>query len=372
MAKRDYYEVLGVQKNASVDEIKKAYRKLAMQYHPDKNPGDKAAEDKFKEATESYTILSDENKRSRYDQFGFAGVEGQSGGNPFEGGGDFGDAFSGFEDIFSSFFGGGFGGGGSSRRGRTQRGSDLLYTLEISLEDAALGKNVDITYERHVKCDSCRGTGSKSSSGKKRCPECGGSGQVRRTQGFFSVASTCGRCRGTGEIIEDPCPSCSGSGLKREKNTKNIKIPAGIDSGKRIIIRGEGDAGPEGTQSGDLHIKFVVKHHNYFVREGYDLKLHIPISYTQAALGDEINVKTIDSKTIKIKIPAGCENGKVLRIKNAGIEYLESAGRKGDLFIQVFVDVPSKISKEEKMILEKLREIKPEVLTPTPMKIDTY
>lgn len=377
MAKRDYYEVLGVGKSASADEVKKAYRKLAMQYHPDKNPGDAAAETKFKEATEAYTVLSDAEKRKMYDQFGFAGVEGQAGGNPFQGGGfsGFDDAFSGFEDIFSSFFGGGFGsgsGGGGSRRARTQRGSDLLYTLEITLEDAALGKSTDIVYERHVKCDSCKGSGSKSGSGKKRCPECGGSGQVRRTQGFFSVATTCQRCRGAGEIIDDPCPPCGGSGLKREKITKTIKIPAGIDSGKRIVIRGEGDAGPEGSVSGDLHIKFVVKQHEYFIREGYDLKIIIPISYTQAVLGDEINVKTIDSKTIKLKIPAGCENGKTLRVKGAGIEYLESSGRKGDLYIQVVIDVPVKLSKEEKDLLEKLSKVNPGEKTPKPMKIDIY
>lgn len=371
MAKRDYYEVLGVQKSASVDEIKKAYRKLAMQHHPDKNPGDKVAEDKFKEATEAYTVLSDDTKKKRYDQYGFAGVEGMSGGNPFEGGGysNFDDVFSGFEDVFSSFFGGGSG----SRRGRSQRGNDLLYTLEITLEDAAVGKKVDITYDRQVLCDVCKGSGSKSGTGKKRCSECGGSGQVRRNQGFFSIATTCPRCKGTGEIIEDPCPSCGGSGLKRQRVVKSVKIPAGIDSGKRIIIRGEGDAGADGSPSGDLHIKFVVKQHEHFIREGYDLRIHIPISYTQAVLGDEINVKTIDGKTIKIKIPAGCENGKILRFKGAGIEYIEAPGKKGDLYVQVFVNVPTKLSKEEKVLLEKLREISGEEVAPQPMKIsDIY
>ncbi|HOV14089.1 MAG TPA: DnaJ domain-containing protein, partial [Spirochaetota bacterium] len=269
MAKRDYYEVLGLSKSSNVDEIKKAYRKLAMQYHPDKNPGDKAAEEKFKEATEAYTVLSDDEKRKRYDQFGFAGVEGMGGGNPFQGGGfgGFEDAFSGFEDIFSSFFGGsGFGRGGGSRRQR--KGSDLLYNIDINLEDAAYGKKVDISYERQMPCDTCGGKGSKTGGGKKLCPDCGGSGQVRRSQGLFSISSPCGRCSGTGEIIENPCPSCRGKGLLSKKVTKNVKIPPGIDNGKRIIIRGEGDFGENGTEPGDPHVKFRVKQHEYFYRDG--------------------------------------------------------------------------------------------------------
>lgn len=372
MAKRDYYEVLGVSKTASGDEIKKSYRKLAMQYHPDKNPGDKKAEEKFKEASEAYAVLSDENKRKRYDQFGFQGVEGMGGGNPFQGGG-FEEAFSGFgggfEDILNSFFGGGFSGGSSRRSSRPQRGSDLLYTLEINLEDAVLGKTVEITYDRNAKCEVCRGSGSKNGSGKKKCPDCGGTGQVRRTQGFFSVATTCSRCRGMGEIIEDPCHTCNGTGIVKKRITKTVKIPAGIDTGKKIIIRGEGDEGPDGTVSGDLLIKFVIRPHLYYIREGNDLKIHLPISYTQAVLGDEINMKLLDGKTIKVKIPANCENGKTLRMKGAGVESIEMAGRKGDLYIQFFVEVPSKITKEERSILEKLREVRGENHSPVPKRL---
>ncbi len=373
MAKRDYYEVLGVPKTASSDDIKKAYRKLAMQHHPDRNPGNKESEEKFKEASEAYSVLSDETKKARYDQYGFAGVDG-SGGNPFGGGGNysgFEDIFSGFDDVFSSFFGGGGGFGGNSRRSsRPQRANDLLYNLEITLEDAALGKKIDISYERNVRCTACSGKGSKSGSGKKRCPECGGSGQVRRTQGFFSIQVPCSKCNGTGEIIEDPCPSCSGKGVVRKKNTKSIKIPAGIDNGKRIIIRGEGDEGPDGVESGDLHIKFNVKQHDYFIREGNDLLVEIPISFTQAILGDEISVKNIDSKVIKLKIPVGCENGKVLRIKGSGIEDINNASRKGDLYIKLTIDIPDKISKSEKELLEKFREVHGEESTPTPKKVN--
>lgn len=373
MAKRDYYEVLGLSKSASGDEIKKAYRKLAMKYHPDKNPNDKVAEEKFKEATEAYTVLADDSKRSRYDQFGFAGVEGMGagGGSPFEGfsGGGFEDIFSGFEDIFSSFFGGGF--GGSSRRGsRSRRGSDLLYTLDLPLEDAAYGKKVDITFDKLDKCHVCKGSGSKSGNGSRRCPECGGSGQIRRSQGFFSVASPCPRCHGSGEVIENPCGNCGGRGVERTKATKNIKIPPGIDNGKRIIIRGEGEAGENGAPAGDLHIKFRVKPHDYFLREDNNLIIEIPISYTQAVLGDEISIKTLDHKIIKLKIPSGCENGKVLRVKNAGVPFLENPDRKGDLYIKVTIEVPQKVSREEKKILEEFKKVHKENKEPTPKKIN--
>lgn len=370
MAKRDYYEVLGLSKSSNVDDIKKAYRKLAMQYHPDKNPGNKEAEEKFKEATEAYTILSDDEKRKRYDQFGFAGVEGMGGGNPFQGGGfgGFEDAFSGFEDIFSSFFGGGFGrGGGGSRR--PKRGSDLLYNLDISLEDAAYGKKVDIIYDRQAPCDACGGKGSKNGGGKKMCPDCGGSGQVRRSQGLFSISAPCPRCNGTGEIIENPCFVCRGKGLVSKRVTKNIKIPQGIDNGKRIIIRDEGDFGENGTEPGDLHIKFRVKQHEYFYRDGNNLIIIIPISFTQAALGDEINVSTLDNKIIKLKIPPGCENGKVLRIKGAGVPVLETPEHKGDLYIKVEIDIPKHLNKEEKRALEEYRKIHGENQKPTPKKI---
>lgn len=367
MAKRDYYEVLGVSKTSSVDDIKKAYRKLAMQHHPDKNPGNKDAEDKFKEATEAYTVLSDDDKRKRYDQFGFAGVEGMGGGNPFQGGGfsGFDEAFSGFEDIFTSFFGGRSGGGNR----RQKRGSDLLYNLDISLEDAAYGKRVDIVYERQMPCDACNGKGSKGGGGRKLCPDCGGSGQIRRSQGLFSISSPCPRCNGTGEIIENPCYICRGTGLSSKRVTKNIKIPPGIDNGKRIVIKGEGDYGENGTDPGDLHIKFKVRPHEYFYRDDNNLIIIVPISFTQASLGDEINIMTLDNKIIKLKIPAGCENGKILRVKGAGVPILENPEQKGDLYIKVDIEIPKHLNKEEKRILEEYRKVHGENQKPTPRKI---
>jgi len=372
--RRDLYEVLGVNKNASIDEIKKAYRKLAMQYHPDRNPGNKEAEEKFKEATEAYTILSDPEKRARYDQFGFAGVEGMgaNGGNPFHGANftDFEDIFNGFEDlsdIFSSFFGGGF---GRTKTKRPKRGNDRLYNLEISLEDAFFGKKVELTFEKQEVCDTCKGSGSKSGSGKKRCPECGGSGQIRRSQGFFSISTPCPRCNGSGDVIDDPCPVCRGRGVVIKRVTENIKIPPGIDSGKRIIIKGKGDAAENGGIPGDLHIKIRVKPHEYYHREGDNLIMAIPISFTQAILGDEISVNTIDGKTIKIKIPQGCENGKILRIKGAGMPNIDIPERKGDLFIKVEIEIPKHISKEERRILEEYRRVHGENQKPQPKKID--
>lgn len=373
MAKRDCYEILGISKTASADEIKKAYRKLAMQYHPDRNPGDKTAEEKFKEASDAYAILSDENKRKMYDQYGYRGVEDGAGGggNPFGGFEDiFGGGFSsggGFEDLFGSFFKGGFGGGHHSSQ--AQRGNDLLYTMEITLEDAVLGKTTEISFEKDCKCEKCNGSGSRSGKGRKTCPTCHGTGQIRRTQGFFSMATNCTTCYGTGSIIEDPCPGCRGTGIGKKKINKTIKIPAGIDNGKKMILRGEGDEGPNGGSAGDLIIKFVVKPHQYYQRNGNDLKLFIPISYMQAILGDEISIKLLNGKSVKVKIPENCENGKILRVRNEGVEILGSAGRKGDLYLQLIIEVPAKTTKEAKNLLEKLREIEGENKQPQPKKI---
>jgi molecular chaperone DnaJ len=382
MARRDLYEVLGISKSASLDEIKKSYRKLALKYHPDRNPDNKEAEEKFKEATEAYTILADEEKRKQYDQFGFAGIDGmfgggsgQGGGSPFGGQGfDFedmfgGDIFSGFEDIFGSFFGGGGGRRGRRQRGGAQRGNDLLYNLEITLEDAFEGKKIDINYERDNACPSCNGKGTKSANGKTRCTDCGGAGQIRRSQGFFSIATPCPTCNGTGEMLKDPCKECKGQGVKKKKVVKSIKIPRGIDNGKRIIIRGEGDAGRSGGPSGDLHIKFHVKQHMNFLRDGYNLLMEIPVSYTQMVLGSEVNVKTLEGKIIKLKIPAGTENGKVLRLKNAGMPHLDNPDRLGDLYIRVFVEIPKHLSKSEKQMLENFRKEHGENQRPTPSKL---
>ncbi|MBQ2294362.1 MAG: molecular chaperone DnaJ [Spirochaetales bacterium] len=367
MAKRDCYEILGISKTASADEIKKAYRKLAMQYHPDRNPGDKVAEEKFKEASDAYAILSDENKRKMYDQYGYRGVEEGGGGSGFGGGFEdiFGGGFSGgFEDLFGSFFG-----GGSRRTSQSQRGNDLLYTMEITLEDAVLGKTTEISFEKDCKCEKCHGSGSRSGKGKKTCPTCHGAGQVRRTQGFFSMATNCPTCYGSGSVIEDPCSGCRGTGIGKKKISKTIKVPAGIDSGKKMILRGEGDEGPNGGSAGDLILKFIVKPHQYYQRSGNDLKLFIPITYMQAVLGDDINIKLLNEKSIKVKIPENCENGKILRIRNEGVEILGSAGRKGDLYLQFIIDVPAKSSKEEKALLEKLRELRGENKQPQPKKL---
>ena len=301
--KRDYYEVLGVSKSAGIDEIKKAYRKLAMQYHPDRNPGDKTAEEKFKEASEAYAVLSDDQKRKIYDQYGHAGLNSQfggGGGDPFGGfgGGGFGFDFSNIDlgDLFGSFFGGGRGRGSSARRG-----ADKVIQVNLTLEEAMSGKTMEIKYDRDELCQQCHGTGSQGSSGRKRCPDCGGSGQIRRGNGMFSIAQTCPRCGGRGDVIEVPCQACHGTGVHRNRVTESLKIPAGIDTGKRLLIRGKGDAGENGAAAGDLHVKIFVKPHEYFYRQGADLVISLPISFTQAVLGDEITITTLDKKSLKVK-----------------------------------------------------------------------
>jgi len=271
-----------------------------------------------------------------------------------------------FQIYSDLFFGGGFGG---TRSRKTKRGNDRLYNLEITLEDAFFGKKVDLTFEKQEVCEVCKGTGSRSGGGKRRCPECGGSGQIRRSQGFFSISTPCPRCNGSGDVIDDPCPSCRGRGVVIKKVTESIKIPPGIDSGKRIIIKGKGDAAENGGIPGDLHIKIKVKPHDYYYRDGDNLVMSIPISFTQAILGDEVSITTIDGKIIKLKIPPGCENGKILRIKGAGMPNLDMPERKGDLYIKVEIDISKHISKEERRILEEYRRIHGENSKPQPKKI---
>jgi len=375
VAKRDYYEVLGVPKGASKDEIKKAYRKLAIKYHPDKNPGDKNAEDSFKEATEAYEVLGDEKKRQAYDQFGFAGVEGMNGG----GGGhdystvfhDFEDIFGDFGDIFSSFFGGSGSRSQGGRKRRSNRGPDLRYNLEVSFKDAVYGTKVEIAYARNVSCSTCGGSGAASGSGKKVCPTCGGSGQVRRSSGFFSIASPCPTCGGEGYIIENPCAACHGSGLLRKQQKIKVTIPPGIESGKRINIPGQGDNAVGGGPAGDLYVFITVKPHDYFERDGNDLYCAIPISFTQAALGSEIQVSTLEDKKLKLKIPAGTQNGKILRIKNEGVPYLHNNAKKGDLYIKIMVEVPKKLSLRSKQLLKELADIEGENGTPQPVSLSS-
>jgi molecular chaperone DnaJ len=375
VAKRDYYEVLGVPKGASKDDIKKAYRKLAIKYHPDKNPGDKDAEDHFKEATEAYEVLGDEKKRQTYDQFGFAGVEGMNGGaghdysTVFH---DFEDIFGDFGDIFSSFFGGG--GGTRSQGGRqrrSSRGPDLRYNLEISFKDAVFGTKAEVNYTRNVTCTPCSGTGAEAGSGKKVCPTCGGSGQVRRSSGFFSIASPCPTCGGEGYIIDNPCASCHGSGLVRKQQKIKVTIPAGIESGKRINIPGQGDNASGGGPAGDLYVFITVKPHSYFERDGNDVYCAIPISFTQAALGSEIQVTTLEDKKLKLKVPAGTQNGKILRIKNEGVPFLHNAAKRGDLYIKILVEVPKKISVRGKQLLKELADLEGENASPQPVPLSS-
>lgn len=369
MAKRDYYEVLNVTRDASKDEIKKAYRKLAVQYHPDRNPNNAEAEERFKEATDAYEILSNDSKRQAYDQFGFAGVEGMAGGahdysSVFR---DFEDIFGDFSGIFDSFFGGGRRRGGS--RGGRVRGSDLRYNLEISFTDAVFGTETEVSYQRHAACSACKGTGAESGSGKKICPTCGGSGQVRRSSGFFSIASPCSTCAGEGYIIENPCEECHGSGLVDKKQRIKVTIPAGIETGKRISIPGQGDFGPNGGSPGDLYVDIHVQPHKHFQRERNDIYCVVPISVTQAALGTTIQVATLDDRKIKVKIPPGTQNGKILRIKNEGVPYLHNANRRGDMYIRIQVTIPTKLSGKEKELLSKLSEIRGEDSSPDPVPL---
>lgn len=365
-AKRDYYEVLGVEKSAPEADIKKAYRKLAIKYHPDRNQGDADAEVKFKEATEAYEVLSDSSKRQAYDQFGHAGVDGMGGpgfnSSAFHG---FEDIFGGgFETIFDSFFGGG---GRRQSRG-PQRGSDLRYDLSISFYDSVYGTKQELKYRKSNPCDTCNGTGAKPGTSKRTCGTCGGSGQVRRNSGFFSVAQACPSCRGEGKIIEDPCTSCRGQGITEKTQTLNVTIPAGISHGKRIRLEGQGDASSAGGRPGDLYVYINVKPHESFEREGNDLYCAIPISFTQAALGAEILVHTLDEKKIKLKITNGTQNGKLLRVKGAGVPYLHSS-RKGDLYVKIMVVVPEKLSSKEKSILKDFAKAHGESESPKPVPL---
>lgn len=379
MSKRDYYEVLGVSKTASPEEIKKAYRKLAIKNHPDKNPDDSEAEARFKEASEAYEVLADPQKRQTYDQFGFAGLEGM--GDPGAGGyshafRDFEDIFGDFGDIFGSFFGGG-GGAGGAGRGRTRRsrepgnmpGADLRYDLEVPFTTAAFGDKVEIEFTKQVSCSSCKGSGAEKGGGFTTCTTCGGVGQVRRSSGFFSIASACPTCGGSGSIIDKPCKSCSGSGVTQKRQKIKVTIPAGIEHGKRIHIPGQGDAGKNGGPSGDLYVYIIVRPHEYFERKGNDIYCAIPITPAQAALGDEIAVKTLDGKQVKIKIPGGTQNGKILRLRNEGIPYLHSTTRKGDMYIQIRISIPGKVSGRTKQIYQDLMESEASNKNPEPIAL---
>jgi molecular chaperone DnaJ len=354
--KRDYYEVLGVERQADGQVIKSAYRKLAHSYHPDKNPGDKQAEERFKEASEAYAVLSDPDKRARYDRFGHRN------GGGFEDFGFGGASASSINDIFGDIFGEMFGGGGRRTRART-RGSDLRYHLEISFEEAAFGTTARITIPRAQMCDVCRGSGAKPGTGPRTCPTCGGAGEIRLTQGFFSIARTCHQCQGSGRVIVDRCESCGGAGARREQATVEVKVPPGVDTGTRLKLGGEGESAPvPGGSPGDLYVVVQVREHPVFRREDTEVLCEVPISFAQAALGTTIEVPTLEGAA-KLKIPGGTQTGKVFRLKGKGIPALQGGGR-GDQHVRVFVETPTHLTKEQRELLERFAALSGEETNP--------
>lgn len=353
MSKRDYYEILGISRNAGDADIKRAYRQLAVKYHPDKNPDDPAAEEKFKEAAEAYAVLSDAQKRAAYDRFGHQGVG--------AGGPGFDPGFSNIDDIFEMFgFGDVFGGRGG-RRTTVQRGSDLRYDLEITLEDAATGKDEKLRIPRLEKCDDCDGSGAEKGTSPETCSTCSGSGQTRYSQGFFSVMRTCSTCQGKGQIIRTPCKACRGQGRIEREKAIEIKIPAGVETGSRLRVSGEGEAGVNGGPPGDLYIVVHVRQHDHFERQGDDLYSVVPVTFSQAALGSELSVRTLDGEE-PLKVPAGTQTGTVFRVKGHGMPSLGGRG-KGDLFVAVTVVTPKSLTKEQRKLMEQLAEIEDQDLS---------
>ena len=349
MAKEDYYKTLGVEKSASDDDIKKAYRRLAMKHHPDRNKNDEDAEARFKAIKEAYEVLSDPQKRQMYDQFGHAGIDPNAraaGAGGFGGGVNFSDIFG---DVFSDIFGGG--GGGRGGGPQAYRGADLRYNLELTLEEAVAGTTVKIRIPTLVNCEECNGSGAKKGTTPITCTTCGGHGQVRMEQGFFTVQKTCPACHGAGQVISDPCPSCRGKGRKEERKTLSVKVPAGVDTGDRIRLANEGEAGQNGGPPGDLYVHVHVKEHDIFKREENDLYCDVPISFVTAALGGEVKVPLIDGK-VSLKIPAETQSGKLFRLRGKGVKSVRGHST-GDLYCRVMVETPVKLSAEQKEILEK-------------------
>ena len=353
---RDLYEVLGLQKGASDDEIKKAYRKLAKKYHPDLNPGDKEAEKKMKEVNGAYEVLSDAEKKARYDQYGFAGID------PNYAGGAGGGGFGGFQDfdlgdIFGSMFGGGFG-GQQTRQNGPRKGENLRITLQLTFEEAVFGCEKSVSVTRNESCKDCGGTGAKKGTSPETCPVCRGSGQVQSTQrtpfGVFSSSSPCQNCKGTGKIIKEPCPSCKGEGRVRKTRTIRVKIPAGIDDGQTISLRGEGNGGTQGGPAGDLYVTVYVKEHKMFKRDGQDIILEMPISFVQAALGATLTVPTVDGK-VQYDLPEGTQTGTVFRLRGSGVPSANGRGR-GDQYVKVNVEIPRNLNHEQKELLRKFDE----------------
>jgi molecular chaperone DnaJ len=354
VSKRDYYEVLGVGRDANDQQIKSAYRKLALNHHPDRNPGDKSAEEKFKEAAEAYAVLADAQKRAAYDRFGHAAVSGAAGGQGFDPTifADFGDILGGLGDVFG--FGDLFGG---RRRGGPQRGSDLRYDLEISFDEAAKGTETTIQVPRLETCSTCHGTGAASGTSPITCPQCRGTGQIRRQQGFFTIAHTCGQCRGAGRIVQKPCQTCRGATQVQADRKLTVKIPAGIATGQRLRLHGEGEHGMGGGPPGDLYVVIGVQEHPFFRRDGNDLVFEMPVSYPTLALGGEITVPTLDG-TDKLKIPEGTAAGSTFRLRSKGMPDVSGRGR-GDLYVNLQVDVPKKLTKDQKALLQQLAKALP-------------
>ncbi len=353
MAKRDYYEILGVNRDAGDDEIKKAYRKLAMKHHPDRNPDSKQAEEKFKEAKEAYEMLSDPQKRAAYDQYGHAGVDPNAGGFGPGAAGGFGGFADAFGDIFGEIFGGGRAGGG--RGAGVYRGADLRYNLEVSLEEAARGTETRIRIPAMEECETCHGSGAKPGTAPVTCGTCGGSGQVRIQQGFFSIQQTCPTCHGTGRQVKDPCTACHGAGRVKKHKTLHVKIPAGIDEGDRIRLAGEGEHGVNGGPPGDLYVQIHIKAHGVFQRDGDDLHCEMPISFATAALGGEIEIPTLDGAA-KVRIPAETQSGKVLRLRGKGIRGVRSS-MPGDLMCHVAVETPVNLTERQRELLQEFEQI---------------
>jgi molecular chaperone DnaJ len=364
--KRDYYEVLGISKTASKDEIKKAYRKLAMQYHPDKNPGNKEAEAKFKEASHAADILMDDQKRAMYDRMGHTAEQGMGGGGGFQGGfsGDFGDLGDIFGDIFGDILGGQRSRGGTTgrRRARAQAGDDLQTEMHVTFEEAAFGVEKEIQINRSISCDTCHGTGAKKGSGPSTCDMCHGHGEVRRQQGFFTIAQPCPKCHGTGQIIKDACETCHGRGRTKKREKLSVKVPAGIDEGQRLKLSGQGDAGANGGPAGDLYVLIHIEPHEFFKREEYDVHCEVPISFSQAALGAEVEVPTLGGR-VSMKIPEGTQAGQKMKLRNKGITKLGGYGL-GDQIITIHVETPAKLSKEQRELFHRLSELEQNTSNP--------